>query len=194
MASPYIQTFTGKQFFSLEPRAADVDIVDICHSLSLKCRFAGHCSYFYSVAQHSVLVMNEVIEILRSHANYDKDEKRDIIKWALMHDAGEAYFSDIPNPIKKSDPLFDKIEDRILEAVAEHFRLPWPLTGTPKAIVKEADHALLATEARDLLPIVWEDYQEMWAHKALKHAIEPWSSSYAEKRFLKEYRNLFVSA
>ncbi len=46
----WIQTYTGKQFWPLDPRPEDIDIEDIAHALALTCRFNGHCDYFYSVA------------------------------------------------------------------------------------------------------------------------------------------------
>ena len=55
-----IQTFTGKKFDPLNPNLNDFCIEDIAHSLSLQCRFTGHCRVFYSVAEHSVHVSYQV--------------------------------------------------------------------------------------------------------------------------------------
>ena len=52
----WMQTFLGIQFWPMEPRVDEIQIEDIAHALSNQCRFAGHCSTFYSVAQHSVMV------------------------------------------------------------------------------------------------------------------------------------------
>lgn len=43
----WIQTFTGKAFYPLDPRAEDLEIVDVAHALSHQCRYAGHCERFY---------------------------------------------------------------------------------------------------------------------------------------------------
>jgi len=137
----WIQTYTGKQFFPLEPRADDIDIRDIARSLSLLCRFNGHCKVFYSVAEHSVRVSNFL--------------PRKLALWGLLHDAGEAYLSDLPRPIKAAIPEFSRIEERLLGVVADAFELSWPMPPE----VKEADDILLATEARDLMvtpPASWE--------------------------------------
>ena len=146
----WIQTFTGKRVFPLRPRAEDIDIRDIAHALSLKCRFGGHISSFYSVAQHSVAVstcrwLTTPVERL----------------WGLLHDAGEAYLPDIASPIKdrvfvsNGDPepattyiAFRHAENLILKCVAEKYDLSWP----PPAAVDQADKIALVTEARDLLP------------------------------------------
>lgn len=84
----WIQTFSGRQFFPLEPRVEDVCIEDIAHGLSNLCRYAGHCECFYSVAQHCLLVSRVVP---REHALR-----------GLLHDASEAYLIDVPRPIKHS--------------------------------------------------------------------------------------------
>jgi hypothetical protein len=56
----WIQTFTGRQYWPLDPREGDVYIEDIAHALSLQCRFTGHCRSFYSVAEHCVRVSHVV--------------------------------------------------------------------------------------------------------------------------------------
>ena len=52
----WAQTFTGRQFFPLDPDPQDIDIVDIAHSLAMQCRYNGHTDRFYSVAEHCVHV------------------------------------------------------------------------------------------------------------------------------------------
>lgn len=83
----WMQTYTGRKFWPLNPRAEEVYIEDIAHSLALSCRFNGHCKVFYSIAQHSVLVSQIV-----------KPTQQLI---ALLHDSAEAYLGDIIRPIKR---------------------------------------------------------------------------------------------
>ena len=52
----WITTTSNKQFFFENPTPESLDIFDIAHALSFICRFTGHCSRFYSVAEHSVRV------------------------------------------------------------------------------------------------------------------------------------------
>ena len=129
----WIQTYTGRMVRPLTPSPEDFDIRDIAHSLSMLCRFNGHCLRFYSVAEHSVRVSRILPEPLRL--------------WGLLHDAGEAYVTDLPRPVKGQLPQFRELEDRILEQVAQTFGLSWPMPEP----VKAADNTLLATEARDLM-------------------------------------------
>ena len=52
----WMQTYSGFQFWPLDPRPEEIHVIDIAHSLANQCRYAGHCREFYSVAQHSVLL------------------------------------------------------------------------------------------------------------------------------------------
>ncbi len=49
----FIKTFSGKHFYYDRINKDDIVINDIAVSLSNICRFAGHLSHFYSVAQHA---------------------------------------------------------------------------------------------------------------------------------------------
>ena len=132
----WIQTFTGKQFWPLDPRPGDIHIEDIAHALSNICRFTGHCRTFYSVAEHSVRVAATLPQRCEL--------------WGLLHDASEAYLCDLPRPVKRSGALgvlYCEAERKLSMAVAEKFALDWP--EPPE--VKLADDILLVTEQRDLM-------------------------------------------
>jgi hypothetical protein len=163
----WIQTYTGRAFWPLAPKPEDFDIRDIAHSLSLQCRFNGHCREFYSVAEHSL----NVSRILSpEHA-----------LWGLLHDAGEAYLVDMPRPLKQQMPQFKAAEDRILQQLALHFGLCWPIPEE----VHRADLLLLATEKRDLMtpePMSWE-----LGIEPLSWVITPISAQEAEQKFLEQF-------
>ena len=103
----WIQTYTGRKFFPLTDEPGEIDLRDIAHSLALQCRFNGHCRQFYSVAEHSVRV---------SHILPDEEAA-----WGLLHDAAEAYVSDLPRPLKLTVPDFRAAEDRLLRQIAETY-------------------------------------------------------------------------
>ncbi len=111
----WIQTYTGKKFYPFNPRAEDIYIEDIAHALSLICRFGGHCREFYSVAQHSVLVSELVVDN-RATEKYDG-----LAKYALLHDAAEAYLGDIPSPIKTEEDVDREIN--MLQMIERKFGL-----------------------------------------------------------------------
>ena len=174
LGDAWIQTFTGRQFWPLEPLADDVCIEDIAHALSLKCRFAGHTTEFYSVAQHSVLASRACDEAPL---------------WALLHDASEAYLPDVCRPIKKHLRGFKSLENQVMAAIAERFALTLPM---PESI-HDIDLVMLATEQRDLLcspPAVWGSTKGV----RMLDRIIPWSPAVAEREFWAEFNKLYKGA
>ena len=80
----WMMTFTGIQFFIADPDPEAIRVVDVAHALSMICRFGGHVSEFYSVAQHSVLASEWCDPRLAAEV--------------LIHDAAEAYVGDVIYP------------------------------------------------------------------------------------------------
>ena len=171
--SNWIQTYTGVEFDALNPRVEDVNIEDIAHSLSMQCRFTGHCSRFYSVAEHSVHL-----------CDYFMLEPKTALE-ALLHDGGETYFcGDVAKPAKQSiDGNYHAIEDEIQLTVCEKFGLEFPMS----IAVKNADRAILMDEKKAL----FYD-QKKWISdcKPLGVKIECWSPQRAKHEFLKRFEIL----
>lgn len=118
-----------------DPRPEFICLTDIATALSRLCRFTGHTSDFYSVAQHAVLV---------SRVCAAKDAK-----WGLLHDAAEAYLGDVSTPLKRLLPEYARLERRWLDAIAERFSLP---SYRIPPSVDEADRLLLNAELGSLFP------------------------------------------
>jgi hypothetical protein len=138
----YIQTFSGKRFYLLDPRAEEIDINDIAHALSNNCRFTGHTREFYSVATHSVLCA----ELARKDGMSAK-----IQLYCLLHDGSEAYLNDIARPLKEIlGSVYTDMEDKVQECVFEHFGLPQPTEEEWKT-VKHYDDFMLANEIGQLM-------------------------------------------
>lgn len=172
----WIQLYSGRKFYPLDPRPEDVDINDIAHSLAHQCRFTGHVKQFYSVAQHSVLV-----SYLCGAEN---------ALWGLLHDSSEAYLVDVPKPLKRL-PLFQAyrdLEHKVQEVICMKFKLS---LKEPPA-VKDADIQMLATEARDLMSPLHPDWVQPCEPYPFK--IEPLGPIEAKKLFLKRYRELAEKA
>lgn len=167
------QTFTGKQFWPLDPRPDEVSLEDIAHGLSQQCRFNGHCKEFYSVAQHCVLVS----EIVRP----------DQARAGLFHDAPETYIGDIVSPLKRSLPKkFKEIEKRIEEVIFKHFGI----IDYDHLHIKEADKIALATEARDLMSPPPKKWKDDGLYLPLQEKIVPLNPIQAEQLFLDRYIEL----
>jgi hypothetical protein len=92
---------------------------------------------FYSVAEHCLLVSKQV--------------PPDYALAALLHDAAEAYVTDVPRPLKHAPGMqsFRQYEAMVAGAIAEHFGLDAADFEHP--CVKLADAELLHTERRDLM-------------------------------------------
>ena len=179
------QTFTGRQFWPLDPRIEDISIEDIAHALSLQCRFAGHCRTFYSVAEHSVRV-SLLIEAWNVREGYSGAWRYTSCLAALLHDASEAYCIDVPRPLKPYLTGYKAIEADVMSAVERWAGLNPGACSVPA--IKHADEALLATEARDLMKITTHP----WHLKAepLPDVILPWWSHTAESRFIARFNEL----
>lgn len=146
----HITTVTGKHFDPVHPETGLIDIFDIAHALSLICRANGHFSRFYSVAQHSIACARE------AEARECSDA---VVLGCLLHDASEAYLSDVTRPIKEQLPRYLEAEERLQDMIWEHFI--WrPLTAEEKASVFEIDDAMLSLEFHLLMA---EDIDESYA-------------------------------
>ena len=174
-SSAWIETYSGKRFYILDPRPQDVDLVDIAHALTLLTRFTGHTREFYSVAQHSVLVSLycDPVDALSG----------------LLHDGSEAYLADINSPLKHSPEMsrYRTAEKHVQAAIQEHFGL-----SKEPASVKLADRRLLVTEKRDLTAPTppWEAFADT---EPIFPKIIPWPPKYAERLFMERYYELVGS-
>jgi hypothetical protein len=138
---PWIQTHERQHFEPFNPDPDKLRLADIARALSHQCRYTGHTERFYSVAEHSVHV-SRVCEM--------QFGRLDLARYGLMHDASEAYLTDVAAPIKRSLAFewYREVETRIMQAVCNRFKLP---IAEPRE-VKQADEFMLAFEAHRLLP------------------------------------------
>lgn len=137
----WMQTFTGRQYWPLDPRANEVDPVDIAHHLSMMCRYCGAVERFYSVAEHTLGV---------THVGLREAERRGFIRpqhfvrLLLLHDAPEAYCHDLIRPIKRCVTGYDVVEAANQTAIYERFAID-TMHGL-EYLIKQADNAMLLAE------------------------------------------------
>lgn len=173
MGNGWIRTANGK--FDIEN--PEFDIWDIGYALGMNCRYNGHTKGFYSVAEHSVKVM-QTMDILGIGNPLE----------GLLHDATEAYLTDIPAPFKQYLPDWKKLDKTIDTALREHFKL-----GEPTGECKRADWYLLFIEAQDLIQGNGGDFQDPNGYREMALALakayptlrpECWEPADATRRFM----------
>lgn len=141
--SSWLQTGSGGRVSVTRPLVKEINIHDIGVALAKQTRFNGHCSHFYSVAQHCVLGGMFVDKLGLSEA-FAKRLKFEF----LLHDATEAYVGDLIKPVKIMIPQFAEIERGFEKTIQKAFGLD----PSNKITIKWLDNAMCAWEKRDLLP------------------------------------------
>jgi hypothetical protein len=167
----WIQTYTGKKFYPLDPKIEDICIEDIAHALSMICRFNGHCNRFYSVAEHSIII-SDFLPVGENLAG-------------LLHDGAEAYFCDLPRPIKELFPEYKKLENKTQDLIFKKFNIK------KTEIIKRYDNSILIDESNLLMPNKpepWTFYDNL--QLSCYGSIQCWSPQKAEFEFLKRFRTL----
>jgi hypothetical protein len=129
----WMQTYTGRAFYPIDPRPEEIEIEDIAQALSKQCRYAGHTKRFYSVAEHCVHLYWKL--------------PREFKLWGLLHDASEAYLTDIIRPVKSYLTGYLDLEEKLMRAVAERFYMKWPMPP----MVKEFDNRILLDERNQIM-------------------------------------------
>jgi hypothetical protein len=132
--------YTGGMFYPFNPKESDVNLDDITQSLSQMCRFNGHTKYFYSNAAHSLNVEKYLSE-------HGADIETRLA--GLLHDANEAYSTDLARPIKKFFPDFNVMEGKIQDVVYKAFGIS--VTDEMWRQIKEADNIVTIAESKALM-------------------------------------------
>lgn len=171
MDHAYIGTFTNKKFHFMNPSVEEVCIQDIAQALSMNCRYSGHVKEFYSVAEHCVLIADYVFYLTGC-------EKEAFC--ALMHDASEAYLTDIPRPMKPHLTNYKEIEAKAEAVIQEAFSCS-PMTK----LVKHIDTHICGTEAKQLFhttPAWCDEYDH------IPIVVKCWSPAEARDNFIDRFQ------
>lgn len=177
MASNWVQTYDGVKFDFNNLTEEQITITDIAHSLSMICRFNGHCSKFYSVAEHCVL--GSFAEELKTY-----EQKLCF----LLHDASEAYIGDVTAPLKPLLPEYEKIEKELQASILNKFGiLPYYETD----LIKKVDLRMLQTEKIKLFHehMEWDLLSGVEPYKYPK--IKCFSQHMIKKIFLERFFELY---
>lgn len=176
---PYITTHSGGCFVFEHPDPDSVVIEDIAHALSNICRYTGHVNKFYSVAEHSVRV---------SHMVEEKYGRRLALE-GLLHDAAEAYVTDVNKPLKTllGEP-YKRLESIAMGVIANKFGIP----AEKSEPVAYCDGALYLAERRDLFGPMKPGFT-LTHHQEktpCENTICPWSPALAKNLFLDRFEEV----
>lgn len=127
---------SGKLVDPLNLLPSDINIEDIAHSLALQNRYAGHTKFPLSVAQHSTILSYHVPKHLAFAA--------------LMHDAVEAFITDLPYPIKMRLDGYREMEDAVNASICSKFAIDPELLDA----VKPYDRRICVDEMKQLCAFV----------------------------------------
>ncbi|HZJ77583.1 MAG TPA: phosphohydrolase [Clostridia bacterium] len=176
--SDHITTYTREIFYPLEPEIEKINVEDIAHALSLTCRANGHIHSFFSVAQHSINCAKEAKA---------KGCSNRIQLACLLHDASEAYISDITRPVKKELLEYLVIEERLQGMIYNKYFSP-ALNDKEFEVVKEIDDAMLYCEFMNFMELkVFDNPPAIMCEP--KFNFEQFEN--VEKKFLELFRQLF---
>ena len=165
----WIQTFTGKPYWPLAPRAEDVDLVDIAAGLARTCRYNRQCLRFYSVAEHSIL-----------GAQFVPKEQRLAF---LLHDAPEAILCDVPRPLKHRLQGYREIEAMNMRVIAQRFNLKLPFAP----IIKEIDERIGADEREQNMAPPRLPWKHAGDCRPLGVRLQFWSPDQAMAEFIRAF-------
>jgi 5'-deoxynucleotidase YfbR-like HD superfamily hydrolase len=177
----FIASASGRPVDLLHPQPEMITLDDVARGLSMTCRFAGQVDRFYSVAEHCAFVH----DLVRSEY---PDASPELLGWALLHDAQEAYIHDLTGPLKHAlqlihgeslgatevlirglvDP-YAEIEARWTEAVRLRFGLPVPNRLEVQA-VKRFDHRAACLEGGRLKRN--EPFYSNWTKEPLPSGVQ----------------------
>lgn len=171
-------TYTGRRFWPLDPRRDEVSFVDIAHGLSMICRYGGHTRCFYSVAEHCVLLA----------AYFTNAGRNDLARYALLHDASEAYIGDVIRPLKPQLPQFREVEGPLELLIMEVAGL-----GEIPREVHDADKGIIVNEAAALFdPATLQ--RANWSLPTCSITgieVMGYPPNYAKEAWLSEFERLF---
>ena len=173
-----ITTHSGQRVDIESPQPDSIRIEDIAHALSFLCRGSGQANFFFSVARHCVYCAREASA---------RGFSREVVLACLLHDASEAYMTDVPKPIKDNlIPQYREYENALLDRIYRKF-IGRALTKEELDQVALIDHVLLQYDLKYLLNI---DTELPPIHIELKYEYIPFEQ--ARQDYLDAFNGLYA--
>ncbi|MEM7571157.1 MAG: hypothetical protein AAF337_15305 [Pseudomonadota bacterium] len=133
---PLLNTASGRTIDLARPERSDFLVSDIATGLSRAARFGGQTTQPWWVIQHSLCAY----DLAKSFGL-----SPDLQMQALLHDAEEAYLTDIPAPAKEPEDVVCHYQEGLRGAIMAWAGVPYGLDLDPA--VKRIDMILLHVEA-----------------------------------------------
>jgi len=138
-------TYSGRKIDLTNLQPGDVTLSDVARSLSLTCRWCGHLGVHYSVAQHCTLLTGYAL----SRRDMAAPDRTELAKICLLHDASEAYLSDISFGVKHMLPDYMALEAKVQDSIYAKY-LGYLPTEKQEQDLKSLDHRLAVAEYLDI--------------------------------------------
>lgn len=168
-----IRLYSGTYFDFSNPQPQAIDIKDISAALSKACRFGGHTTEFYSVAEHSVLCARRGLQ--------ETGDFTFALK-LLLHDGTEAYSGDMVKPLKNLLPQYSEIEKKIERAIGHAFDIDFDVDHDK---IKEIDIALFELERKVVFKKRGFFDWLLW-----RNEINFWKPDKAQREFMSLYEHI----
>jgi len=185
---------SGRRLDLLDPSPLDVEIQDIAHGLARVARWNGQTlgDYPFSVAQHSMLVLDIALEI---------EPRLDSISAlvVLLHDAPEYVIGDMISPFKAIiGDSYKSVEKRILGAIHIRFGLPADPVAKVMRLAKRADQVAAYIEATRLAGFEDAEARKIFGQprglgNLSRFDVTPLATSRAEAVFLERFFALEIT-
>ncbi len=190
-----IETYTGQKVDLAKPDHDAINVNDISWHLSRQAKFLGATTSdnVYSIAQHSVLVLNRVRQL-------EPDASIDLLITALLHEAPAAYIGDL---VKSIGQLLDlaqplrRLEDRLRAAIYTGLLKDHRFNGRKFVpyigpVMKEAGDWVTSYEAYHLMHSrgKWYSRSILLDEEFIMRNFIVWTPAQAQRSFLNHYRDL----
>jgi uncharacterized protein len=161
------QSYSGSQYWILDPIPEEVNLVDIVVGLSNAARYRGQTRFLYSVLQHSVMV-SRAVEKTAGQRGWDNYSIQQAALQGLLHDGSEAYLGDVARPLKRAKAMreYCRVERLWENVINERFDIK--CTEESNKLVDEIDKRIVLDE----IQVIMRD-PDMWARNGRYLDMDP---------------------
>jgi 5'-deoxynucleotidase YfbR-like HD superfamily hydrolase len=185
------QSFSGTEYWIMDPRPDEVNLLDIVMGLSNAARYRGQTKFFYPVLTHCILVSRAVEDLAVIRGWSDALAKEAAFE-GLLHDASEAYLGDVARPLKRMRAMreYCRVEKLWEDAICTRFEIN--STEATRNLVHEVDHRIVKDEVQVIMrdPDMWKRKKRYLDLEPLGVGIPNWNQAEIVRNFYLRYNEL----